>query len=37
MDRLVDALLEFETLTAENIQNIVEGRAYNESAPVEGV
>ena len=37
MDRLVDALLEFETLTAENIQNIVEGRAYNESAPVEVV
>jgi cell division protease FtsH len=36
MDRLVDALLEFETLTSENIQNIVEGRAYNDSAPVVG-
>ena len=35
MDQLVDALLENETLTAENIQNIVEGRAYNDT-PVIG-
>ena len=35
MDLLVDALLENETLTAENIQNIVEGRAYNDT-PVIG-
>ena len=31
MDLLVNALLENETLTAENIQNIVEGRAYNDT------
>ncbi len=35
MDQIVDALLENETLTAENIQNIVEGRAYNDT-PVIG-
>ena len=35
MELLVDALLENETLTAENIQNIVEGRAYNDT-PVNG-
>jgi cell division protease FtsH len=33
MDRLVDALLENETLTAEHIQNIVEGRTFNETLP----
>lgn len=37
MDRIVAALLEYETLTAEQIQNIVEGRAYNENAVVETV
>ena len=35
MDQLVDALLENETLTAENIENIVQGRAYNDT-PVIG-
>lgn len=30
MDKIVLALLEQETLTAEQIDNIVEGRAYNE-------
>ena len=35
MDLLVDALLENETLTAENIENIVQGRAYNDT-PVIG-
>lgn len=30
MDKIVLALLEQETLTAEQIENIVEGRAYNE-------
>jgi len=35
MDVLVDALLENETLTAENIENIVQGRAYNDT-PVIG-
>lgn len=30
MDRIVLSLLENETLTAEHIQNIVEGRAFNE-------
>lgn len=35
MDILVDALLENETLTAENIENIVQGRAYNDT-PVIG-
>lgn len=33
MDRIVASLLENETLTAEQIENIVEGRAFNESAP----
>jgi len=31
MDQLVVALLEYETLTAEQIQNIVDGRSYNEN------
>lgn len=30
MDRIVDALLENETLTAEQIENIVQGRKFNE-------
>jgi cell division protease FtsH len=34
MDRLVEALIENETLTFEHIQNIVEGRKFDEFAPV---
>lgn len=33
MDRIVDALLEHETITAEQIANIVAGRDVNEFAP----
>ncbi len=33
MDRIVDALLEHETITAEQIDNIVAGRDVNEFAP----
>lgn len=35
MDRIVEALLEYETITAEQIQNIVEGRDLNDDGKVE--
>ena len=35
LDRIVEGLLEHETLTAEHIHNIVEGRLAQEAAPVE--
>lgn len=34
MEQIVDVLIEQETLTAEQIENIVEGRAFNEFAPL---
>ncbi|WP_323611784.1 ATP-dependent zinc metalloprotease FtsH [Erysipelothrix enhydrae] len=35
LDRIVEALLEYETITAEQIQNIVEGREANDNGVVD--
>ena len=34
MDKIVEALLEYETITAEQIENIVAGRDLNDSGDI---